>query len=400
MEKKISFTKTALLNITNVEKRTRIADQGNAQSVNGLFLYVQPSGHKTFYFRRRLNSKYVEVKIGGFPSITVDNARRRAKELAVDFDQGINPNDKKKEAREAQIIDDLFDNYQALFELDVKAGVRRQRSLGGYERLYRLHVKPELGTKLIQDFDKKAAKVFLQKILSKKGYSMHNHCLTLLKSMFNRADLPNPLLGLSKIDEAVHRRERVLSKDEIQRLFSAMEEENQIYQDVVMLLLLTGQRKACVLSMEWKEINHEQKLWIIPVSKIKSKKPHVVPLSEATMRILIRRSNEALPNEKHVFPSNTSASGHIAEKTGHSSFWRRITQRAGLYSTNREENVRIHDLRRTLATYQVSNGGSLQATSKLLGHSSIAITNDVYAHLAVDVVRSELERTTEVLLKL
>lgn len=42
----------------NVEKRTRIADQGNAQSVNGLFLYVQPSGNKTFYYRRRLNGKY------------------------------------------------------------------------------------------------------------------------------------------------------------------------------------------------------------------------------------------------------------------------------------------------------------------------------------------------------
>ncbi|EKF9766854.1 site-specific integrase, partial [Vibrio cholerae] len=394
MEKKISFTKTALLNMPNVEKRTRIADQGNAQSVNALFLYVQPSGNKTFYYRRRLNGKYVEVKIGGFPAVTVDNARRRAKELAVDFDRGINPNDIKREAREANTINDLFDNYQALFELDVKAGVRRQSSLNGSERLYRLHIKPILGNKPIDQFDKKAAKAFLQKILSARGYSLHNHCLTLLKSMFNRADLPNPLLGLSKIDEAVHRRERVLSREELQRLFSAMEQEDQIYQDVVMLLLLTGQRKACVLSMEWKEINHDQKLWVIPVSKIKSKKPHVVPLSHAAMKILMRRSNDAAKNEKHVFPSNTSVSGHIAEKTGHSSFWRRITQRAGLHSSDRDENVRIHDLRRTLATYQVSNGGSLQATSKLLGHSSIAITNDVYAHLAVDVVRNELERTT------
>lgn len=383
-----------------VEKRTRIADQGNAQSVSGLFLYVLPTGHKTFYFRRRLNNKYVEVKIGVFPNVTVDNARRRAKELAVEFDQGINPNNAKREAKEAQTINDLFDNYLALFALDVKAGIRRQSSLGGYERLYRIHIKSALGNKTIDELDKKTAKAFLQKILSKKGYSMHNHCLTLLKSMFNRADIPNPLLGLKKIDEAIHRRERVLSKDELHRLFNAMEEEDQIYQDIVMLLLLTGQRKACVLSMEWKEINHEQKLWVIPVSKIKSKKPHVVPLSEAAMKILTRRSKDAQPNEKHVFPSSTSESGHIAEKTGHSSFWRRITQRAGLYSSNREENVRIHDLRRTLATYQVSNGGSLQATSKLLGHSSIAITNDVYAHLAVDVVRHELEKTTEVILKI
>lgn len=109
--------------------------------------------------------------------------------------------------------------------MDVKAGVRRQSSLNGSERLYRLHIKPILGNKPIDQFDKKAAKAFLQKILSARGYSLHNHCLTLLKSMFNRADLPNPLLGLSKIDEAVHRRERVLSREELQRLFSAMEQE-------------------------------------------------------------------------------------------------------------------------------------------------------------------------------
>ncbi|CAM2808162.1 tyrosine-type recombinase/integrase [Vibrio mytili] len=393
----LALTKTAILNLPVPERRTRIADRNHRESVNGLFVYLTPSGSKTFYYRRRLDGKYVEVKIGIFPDMTVDNARRKAKELAVQFDRGINPNYEKQMERAAETIDDLFINYLELFKLDIQAGTRRASSLRGSETLYRLHISPVLGKIKYSALDKARAKRFLQTVLKNKGYSMHNHCLTLLKSMFNRADLPNPLIGINKIDEALHRRERVLSRDELQKLFTAMEEEEQIYQDVILLLLLTAQRKASVLSMEWNEINAEQKAWVIPISKIKSKKPHVVPLSDKSMEILTRRFSERSPGERFVFPSPTSKTGHISEKSGAQSFWRRVTKRAGLYSKDRKQSVRIHDLRRTMATMQVSRGGSLQATSKLLGHSSIGITNDVYAHLELEAVRQELQQTTEVL---
>jgi integrase len=218
--------------------------------------------------------------------------------------------------------------------------------------------------------------------------------------MYNRADLEvNPFQTIPKIDEAPFRRERTLSKAELLALFDSIDQEEDIYKDCVMMLLLTGQRKTNVLSMRWDEINYETKAWVIPLDKIKTKKAHVVPLSQEAMAILQRRSDNAEQGEVYVFPSPRSKTGYIADKSGIGGFWHRITKRAGLYDPHDpKKHLRIHDLRRTLATYNVSFGGSLQATSKLLGHSNISVTHDVYAHLSIENVRTELEHTTQVML--
>src|SRR3981189_1329674 len=83
-----------------------------------------------------------------------------------------------------------------------------------------------------------------------------------------------------------------------------------------------------------------------------------------------------------VFPS-TSASGHIVEPA---KSWQRIRKRAGV------PDVRIHDLRHTLASWLVGAGYSLPLIGRALNHSQIA-TTERYAHLALDPVREALERT-------
>lgn len=116
------------------------------------------------------------------------------------------------------------------------------------------------------------------------------------------------------------------------------------------------------------------------------------------MDILKRRSAQAEQGEKYVFPASRSLTGHITDKSGKGSFWRRITERAGLHSDEKEQNVTIHDLRRTIASWSVMRGGNIQMTSKLLGHSDISITASTYAHLDVEQVRAELGITTAQLL--
>ncbi len=397
----INFTKRALLAIEPQKNRIRYRDVGGSSSVRGLGLEVLPNGKKTFRFEQKVLGRNIKVTLGTFPELTVEQAREMAKNAAHEVAQGINPNQVKKQDRNAQDFDDLFDFYVASLKLDVKAGTRRENAIQKAETLYRLHLKPKIGNRKIDGFVRADAKLLLNKILTDKSYSLHNHSLTLLKSMFNRAEYDfNPFAECKKIDEALHRRERILSPDELKRLFEAIDLEEQIYRDCVLMLLLTGQRKACVFSMQWSEINSTNQTWIIPISKIKSKKPHVVPLSTEAMKILSERKEQRLESD-YVFPSTNSRSGHIADKSGSGGFWRRIVKRAGLYDENTpESNIRIHDLRRTLASYQVQSGGSIQATSKLLGHSSINITSSTYAHLSVDNVRTELERTTAAILQI
>ncbi|WP_261924404.1 Arm DNA-binding domain-containing protein [Shewanella sp. NFH-SH190041] len=78
------------------EKRYRIADFGHRESVNGLILEVLPSGKKVFRFRGKHLGKDTSVTIGEFPAITIEQARRRAKQIASDFAESTITRQKKR----------------------------------------------------------------------------------------------------------------------------------------------------------------------------------------------------------------------------------------------------------------------------------------------------------------
>ena len=398
MDTAFNFTKRQIESIENPSNRKVYRDKGGASSVQGLCLYVSPNGKKVFRFEKKVLGKNIKVTLGNFPQITIEQARQLATTQAQVIAAGGNPNQQKKEQRELTVLtfDDLFEIYIASFELDIKSEQRRTNSLESNKRIYRQHIKPVIGQLNAETYTKAEARTMLNRLFSKTSYSIHNHALSILKSMYNRADMESsPFSTLKKIDESVFRRERTLSKDELDKLLWSLDQEEDIFRDCVLMLLFTGQRKSNVLSMRWDEIDHQTKVWTIPLEKIKTKKPHVVPLSNLAMEVLERRSANAESGEQFVFPSTRSKCGHITSKSGVGGFWHRITERAGLYvPDDPKKHLRIHDLRRTLATNQVSTGGSLQATSKLLGHSNIGITNNVYAHLSIKNVRDELEQTT------
>jgi integrase len=403
MNNEIPFTKRRFEQLDIESKRYRVADIKHRDSIKGLILEVLPSGRKVFRFRRNRLGRDVHVTIGEFPNITIENARKLAKNIASEIAEGRNPNETKRQQQIddelkrslSMTIQQLFDAFEVEFELKIKSGLRRIKSLKDIHSLWRNHLQERVGHLAIGNISPQEANNLLKLILTKNSVSVRNKCLTLMKSMFADQDT-NPFIKIKKLGDT--KRERILSQLEVKELLEALKYEEPIYSDVVMALLLTGQRKSCVFSMAWKEIDHKHGIWVIPTSKMKGNKPHAVPLTVEMMEVLKHRSAEANRGEKYVFPSSRSISGHITEKSGKGSFWWRIRERAGLYSVNKDENVTIHDLRRTTASWNVMRGGNLQTTSKLLGHSNINITDSTYAHLDVEQVRAELGITTAQLL--
>jgi integrase len=83
-----------------------------------------------------------------------------------------------------------------------------------------------------------------------------------------------------------------------------------------------------------------------------------------------------------VFPGD-GATGHVIEPA---KAWQRIRVRA------RVPDVRIHDLRHTLASWLVAQGFNLPLVGRALNHRQTATTAR-YAHLALEPVRAALEKT-------
>jgi integrase len=92
--------------------------------------------------------------------------------------------------------------------------------------------------------------------------------------------------------------------------------------------------------VRWEEINFDQQHWRIPESK--NGEVLTIPLIEEAIIILQNRLKNKKDNNLWVFPGN-GKTRHLVEPK---SAWKRILKRAGI------QNLRIHDIRRTLGSYQ------------------------------------------------
>ena len=217
-----------------------------------------------------------------------------------------------------------------------------------------------------------------------------NRVLALVSSVFGRAiewglAEHNPAKGIRRNREAS--RARFLQADELPRFFQALAAEtNEVIRDYILLSLLTGARRDNVLSMRWTEISVSRAEWQIP--RTKNGTAQTVALSAEVVVILERRAQEAARGAVFVFPGD-GISGHLVEpKKG----WERVLARAGI------EDLRIHDLRRTLGSWQAKTGASLAIIGKSLHHKNTQ-TTQIYAQLDLDPVREAVARATTAMLE-
>jgi integrase len=220
-----------------------------------------------------------------------------------------------------------------------------------------------------------------------KSGSTANRILDLASAVFNwgiESGLTetNPAKGVKSYSE--RSRDRFLQKDELPKFFEALNgESNDTIRDYILISLLTGARRANILEMRWEEISFERKEWRIP--RTKNEDPQTVMLMNEVIEILnARKNNESV----FVFPGS-GITGHLVEpKKG----WKRILKEAGI------NNLRLHDLRRTLGSWQAKTGASLIIIGKSLNHKSLAATQ-VYSRLDNDPVRESIEKATTAMLE-
>ena len=147
----------------------------------------------------------------------------------------------------------------------------------------------------------------------------------------------------------------------------------------IRLLLLTGCRSSEIRTLRWQDVDFDSKCLRLPDSKTGAK---VVYLNSAALQVLA--GIERHDGHAYVFPGRKPGTP-ISKLTY---YWQNLRKRSDL------EDVRLHDLRHTFASFGVGLGLSLQLVGKLLGHSQIT-TTQIYAHLADDPVREANERIGE-----
>lgn len=366
-----------------------------------LALRITPAGTRTYYVIRRDGATMAWVKLGTFPDMQPEGARKEAAKILGDFAKGLNPAATKREQRQKETLADAFERYM---ELHVQArGVKTgdeiraifERTLGTMpEAAPRKHGRPRSKHAAGVDWSRRKLDAIdasdVQAVHAAIGRThpiLANRAVEILSAVYGRAARwgyrgANPCSSVEPFKET--KRDRFIQADELPRFFSALATDaSKDFRDFVLLALLTGARRGNVLAMRWQDADLRAARWRIPESK--NDEPVTLPLMPEAVELL--RGREPQP-EGFVFPAE-SASGHL---TPPKKKWRALLKRAEL------ADLRIHDLRRSLGSWQAMAGASLSIIGKSLGHKSADATM-IYARLSLDPVRQSVATATSAMLE-
>ena len=314
--------------------------------------------------------------------MTIDQARTEVSKLNGKVSSGKNPAEEKRSVRNEITLAEMFERY-----LEQHAKVFK-KSWKDDESRYRKYLSRWRNRKLSS-----IRRADIQKLHSDIGRRGNtyaaNRLLSLFSIVFNKAiewgwQGDNPAKGIKKFRE--QSRDRFLEGDELPRFFEALAaESNTVARDFFITALLTGARRDNVLSMRWEQINFDQATWHVPETKNGS--AQTVPLVPAVIDLLTTRKESTRSDDEWVFPG-AGTTGHLVEPK---KAWKRILDRAGI------KNLRIHDLRRSLGSWQAATGANLSIIGKTLNHQNVS-TTAIYARLNIDPVRASMEKATSAML--
>lgn len=379
-ENRIRFTKAQLdkLPVPPPGKREVWYDE----RVPYLAVRITGAGTRTFYVVRRVKpgASPTWAKLDTYPTMTIEQAQTAATKLLGEIAGGVDPTVAKRKVRGELTLDEFFLEYW-------ERHAKKKDSARDDKQRYTMHIKPRVGNKKLSQVTEEDA-VAIAERMERAGLSgaTINRVKALLHVMFEKAGewkfctRLNPANAIAR--RAEKSRKRFLRGNEVSAFFTALAALPEQPRNFFSLCLLLGQRRENTLSMRWPDIDVVEKIWRIPDTK--NGDPHEVPLPPDALKLLLEMRARRRMDSEFVFPGN-GATGHLTEPKRQ---WHNLLKAAGI------ENLHIHDLRRTLGSWQAKSGVSLVTIGKTLGHKTLQTTL-VYAHLDSDPVRDGMQLATD-----
>jgi len=379
MSKRINLTQAV---VAKLDPPKNGRDNYRDTKARGLVVTVTSNGTKSYYLYRRVKGRPSRILLGHYPAMSVELARERAVTTYAEIIGGADPNDEKRRQRQGGIVlGDVFEHF-----------ILNRVYARGSATTATTH-RSRFDTCLAEWRDRRIDSIRRDEVIAlhvrlgrERGNTTSNRAVQLLRSLFNYAidrlgvEVMNPAARVELFRETP--RERFLNANELPKFFKAVADEpDETFRDFFMVALFTGARRSNVQAMRWADVDLDSKTWTIPAEQFKTRKPMNVVLSAEVVRVLKRRRKYAIG--EYVFPSH-GRRGHLVEPKG---AWERLRQRSGL------ADLRIHDLRRTLGSWQAATGASLPIIGKSLGHTQ-ASTTQIYARLDLDAVRESVATAT------
>ena len=345
-------------------------------------------GTKTFqvYERARVRDKSVKVYVGSFAS------RREASFAEQEHrvtQRGIKAGDLPAAVDHKRTLGDALDGWLR--------AIKDQRSHDEYSDRMRLYVRPTFDRTPIVKITK-AKLIDLRSELREREEPLApatiNTLFASLSGAFNYfieqgwcSD--NPTKFIKPLEVAERPFLWLQSAGEVQKLLSAC---NDNIRTLVAVLVGTGMRLDEALHLMWVDVDLQHRVIHVHRGRRgapKSGRLRHVPIFDSVLTVL-REMKLAKGKNTLLWPgAKVDKFDEQLPRNKTSVFrpFKAAVERAGL-----SKKFRLHDLRHTFAGLFLASGGDIFKLSKILGHSSVAITQEVYAHLHPDAFAEDYSR--------
>ena len=351
--------------------------------VPGLGLQVTRGGTRNFVVRYRVCGRKRQAILCRVGGVALAAVRKRAADELMRIRAGeTDPLQREHDARAAPTVSEGLNRFFGAYVADrVATGRMAERTVGDYRSQAEKYVRPAIGTRKVAEVARRDVEAMLGRL--RHARVQRNRVLAFVSRLFNsfetwgwRPDRSNPARGIDRAREEP--RDRVLSAAEIGALSAALTEAESTSPASIAAIrfaAVTGLRIGEVVSVEWGHVDFNTGRLLLPKTKT-GRRQHDLPAAALAILADLPRMNR--------WAFSTGRDAAVTYRTVRSHFIR-VATLAGL------EDVRLHDLRRTVMTRAAAAGIGTHVLRDLLGHKTTAMA-DRYVRAVGNPVRDARER--------
>lgn len=266
--------------------------------VPGLRLNIKPSGAKSWILRTTVGAKRSDIGLGAYPAVTLAAAWERARKTLADIREGKDPVADRQAKRAAR--DWTFENCALAYIAAFEPSWKNQKHGQQWRNTLETYVYPHFGDKHVKDVDTADVMAAIGPSWSTKNETMvrvRNRIELVLSWAAAQGHRPrgfNPATWRGHLDQVLPRPSKVNKRehfeamplDAVHGFYTRLQGVHGMSSKCLQFAILTACRSGEARKATWVEMDLNSCVWSIPAERMKSGRPHRVPLSQPVVELL------------------------------------------------------------------------------------------------------------------
>ncbi|MGD9963864.1 MAG: tyrosine-type recombinase/integrase [Candidatus Izemoplasmatales bacterium] len=315
---------TKLRNTKPTDKITKLSDG------KGLYFIVLPNGTKFFRFDYSFGNKRKSISLGTYPQISLSDARAKREEARGLLAKGYDPSDVKK--NQSKVKSELFEHIaNEWIDTVGKKGWKSADTYKNTKAAFQTHIYPLIGSKSIKDITRKdiidCITMMEKRGLTDSARKTFNFINRIFKYTVTHAIIEHNIIADIDVNVAFTLKNTpthhpaITDEREVPQLLVAIDTYGLNFKsDISTIYLLKIMpylflRPSEIKNATWQELDFKNRILEIPAERMKTKKPHIVPLPEQVIKLLEEIKPYSLYKSQFIFPSPRSKDRPLSENT-------------------------------------------------------------------------------------